>query len=370
MTINRKSARNMRPSLIQQAGLTLVELMVAMLLGLFIAGGSLGLFVTNKAVYTDTGRNTELQDNARFAQQYLTDDIRHSFLFGGATRDTTSIRNALASANASIAGYCTEDSENPRPMAGAFSLGSAVYGTSAVSGEAIRCIADAAQVSGLPSDVLIIKMVDREPLDTKTALTPGSVYLTANTIAGDLRLFSDSSTAMPVVSKNCKGLTDCYPYGLYWRFLYHVYYIRDANPLDDQPPTLSRKTLQWTSETGMTLEVEDLVEGVEAMRVQFGVRKDEESDTDTILHFYSAANVPDIEWENQRFEAVRVALLLRSLHPDRSYSDTSTYVLGDVEADFATGSFATNLSQGAELRNFHRRVITDTIWSRNRSIIE
>ena len=141
----------------------------------------------------------------------------------------------------------------------------------------------------------------------------------------------------------------------------HAYYVRDAAPLDAAPPTLARKTLEWDDTNGMSMVTENLVEGVEGMRILYGAR------TVNDALFYTDANgVTD--WED--IAAVRVHLLVRTLAPEPSHDDEATYVLGDTEVDFADANFATSLSQGAQLRNFHRRVVSATVMLRNKSIID
>ncbi len=54
-------------SKMRQSGYSVVELMVAVAIGLLVLAGVLGLFVTNKGVFTNTTQATELQEGGRFA---------------------------------------------------------------------------------------------------------------------------------------------------------------------------------------------------------------------------------------------------------------------------------------------------------------
>jgi type IV pilus assembly protein PilW len=343
-----------------QAGLTLPELLVAMLLGLFITAGGISLFVTNKVVYTDTARLTELQENARFAQRYLLDDLRHAYFFGelhypNFTSDSNTPSNTAISGNCSgtASAYSFNDHSDPpsHPL----------HGATAVSGEAIGCITDAAEVIGIPSDVIVLKMVEPRPLSQIADLTVGNVYIASNRTAGVMRLYT-SGTSMPLLSESCVGRDDlCLPNGTYWSYVFRVYYIRDSDPLDSAPPALARKTLKWNTTDGMAIVTEDLVEGVEGMRILYGERNNND-----VLRFTGANNV--VDWED--VEAVRLHLLVRTIEPDRSYEDEATYVLGDIRVDFADASFATDLSQGAQLRRFHRSVVSATVMLRNKPIID
>jgi len=62
----------------RQHGLTLVELMIAMVLGLVLVAGAIQLLVSNKQSYRLQDSLSRLQENGRFAIQLLSDDIRMS----------------------------------------------------------------------------------------------------------------------------------------------------------------------------------------------------------------------------------------------------------------------------------------------------
>jgi len=77
-----------------QRGMTLVEVMIAMVLGLLLTAGILQLFVSNKQTYRTTESIARLQENARFAMFFLTKDIRMAD-FWGCRGHATSIDNNL-----------------------------------------------------------------------------------------------------------------------------------------------------------------------------------------------------------------------------------------------------------------------------------
>ncbi len=59
-----------------QSGLTLVELMVAMVIGLVLTGGVIQIFVANNQTYRVTDNMSRLQENGRFALDILSKTIR------------------------------------------------------------------------------------------------------------------------------------------------------------------------------------------------------------------------------------------------------------------------------------------------------
>ncbi|MBK1640453.1 hypothetical protein CKO12_00860 [Chromatium okenii] len=63
-----------------QRGFTLVELMIAMGIGAFISAGVIALFVGNNRGYEASAAMARVQENGRFAIEYLAQDIRQAGL--------------------------------------------------------------------------------------------------------------------------------------------------------------------------------------------------------------------------------------------------------------------------------------------------
>jgi type IV pilus assembly protein PilW len=66
----------------RQKGFSLIELMIALVLGLLLMAGVTQVFVANNQLYRVTEAHSQLQDNARFALEILSRDIR-SAGYGG-----------------------------------------------------------------------------------------------------------------------------------------------------------------------------------------------------------------------------------------------------------------------------------------------
>ena len=81
-------------------GLTLMELMIAMVIGLMLLGGALSMFVNNKRVYRQVNEVGRLQENARFALEMMTRDIRMAGFYG-CHHNVTAVTNDLVGAGRS-----------------------------------------------------------------------------------------------------------------------------------------------------------------------------------------------------------------------------------------------------------------------------
>jgi type IV pilus assembly protein PilW len=235
----------------------------------------------------------------------------------------------------------------------------------------LSCISDALVIDGIPSDVLIVKHVI-PPMytdvngngtfdttedangdgasDSNDDLEVGAAYIVSNHQVGELfALASDADVAnIPSVTKGGE-----YSEAHAWQYEYYAYYIRDNGA--SAPPTLARKRLSANDSGAMVLQTEDVVEGVEGMRVLYGEDTDEDLVAERFVPAASVGNWNDVV-------AAKVHVLVRTSRPDPTYADTKTYQLGDVTVTATHGS---TQSQGAALNKFRRVVVASTINLRN-----
>ncbi len=66
----------------QQLGATLIEIMIAMLIGLFLLGGLIQIFSGSKQTYRLQDNMSRLQENGRFAMDFISRDIRMTDYWG------------------------------------------------------------------------------------------------------------------------------------------------------------------------------------------------------------------------------------------------------------------------------------------------
>lgn len=73
-------------------GLSLIEIMVAMAIGMLLMTGTASMFISNKRIYKEQDEMGRLQENARFAMQILIEDIRMAG-HAGCANDIDEIQN-------------------------------------------------------------------------------------------------------------------------------------------------------------------------------------------------------------------------------------------------------------------------------------
>ena len=297
-------------------GFSLVEFMVAIVLGSIIIGGAVSVYLASKNSYNEVEQVAELSENGRFALQVLNDSLRHIGFFGAAHPSDVRQDAALDA----VTGDCTG-------QAAAYVTNTPLFVVQASgSGEAFGCITDAVPTS----DVLVIKSVLPSPLydadpddpnaprDGVISFPPGQwsnreSYIIANNEAG---ILLDGADTPPDVRTGNE-----FALGVAWPYRLQVFYLRAGNV-----PTLSRKVLRWDIGVGaMAIDDEDLVSGVENLRLRFGFDSDNDGEVDS--YDYSAAIAAN-EWD--RVQAVEAFILMRSAVQDPGYVDSKTYRVGDV----------------------------------------
>ncbi|MFV2033435.1 MAG: PilW family protein, partial [Gammaproteobacteria bacterium] len=78
-----------------QYGMSLVELMVAMVISLFLLAGIVQVYLANKTSYTFSDSISRIQENGRFSLDNMTQDLRMAGFFGCATFDPADTSNLV-----------------------------------------------------------------------------------------------------------------------------------------------------------------------------------------------------------------------------------------------------------------------------------
>jgi type IV pilus assembly protein PilW len=94
--------RSALPRPIGQQGFSLIEIMVAMTIGLVLMGGLVQIFISNKQTYRVQEAMARLQENGRFALDLITNDLRASGFRGCNARRTMESYNRLNGAAGSL----------------------------------------------------------------------------------------------------------------------------------------------------------------------------------------------------------------------------------------------------------------------------
>lgn len=326
--VNSISSRNGQRS---EAGFTLVELMIGMLLGLILTGGVITLFVQSRQSFQVDENVARMQSQARFALDELARDIRMaSFLAeplvpGGVTRHG-GLSVATGCGPAGVADWILRFTE-VAPATGINTLTGVDNATGAGANAAYGCV-DAGEVRA-GTDLVAVKRVGGDVVPDADRVN-GRVYLDSN---GTVAMLYNDTTAVTV-----GGPVQA------WEYRPRVYYIRNFSvTAGDGIPTLCRKVLGTGSP--VPVETECLAEGIEDLQIEYGL----DPDGNGAVNHYVASPTLD---EMQQVVAARISMLARTIQPDRDYTDNRTYQVGNAPA------YTPN-------DRFHRRLYAVTVTVHN-----
>jgi len=309
----------------RQAGFSLVELMVAVTIGLIVLAAVSSLFVTSKTTYNTTDNLARLQENARFAMHFLMSDIRKAG-HAGCLEDVTTVQNNLNSpaaftynANVPMEGMDNNSSGNWRPSNTVLTPANLRPGT----------------------DAITLRFAETSPITITQYMPPSSaIFQVTAGFTGvkvnDIIMVSDCSnadiiqvtainTAAGTIQHNPGGASvpgnanqpmsvgygpgrNGAPPASVMIFSTRSYFI--INRPADGVPVLVRQ------DNGGA--VEELIEGVENMQITYGIDTTGDGTPNTFLR---ADEVGATSWN--RVRSIRIALVLRTLGGNEQYVDNT-----------------------------------------------
>jgi type IV pilus assembly protein PilW len=291
----------------QSRGFSMVELLVAMVVGLVIISGAFSLHSTTRKTQAVNEMYLDMVADARFAIDMIAYDLRHAGMWGGTNNsDLISCKSSDTTAcTASSAGESLPGNISGDCSAGwYYDLRTPVFATdnSASNPYSSSCI-PSSEGHVASTDILEIRYADS---NVPVALQANQVYVRSNAING--RLFVGST--QPVI--------DAYDSSAQTRnhalhaYAYYISNFTDA--AGDGIPSLRRVALV----NGPAMQNQMLVSGVADLQVQFGVDVDND---DAIDRYVDPDDVTD--WSG--VYAAKIWLLLRSDEKQNGVDTTKSY---------------------------------------------
>ncbi|MEM0515946.1 PilW family protein [Pseudoalteromonas sp. YIC-827] len=305
----------------RNAGYTLLELMIAMVVGLFLLGGVMFTYLSMKVTTSDTVEMGELQETGRIALDILGKDLTMTGFFG--RLNINSLTTADASGVTAPTGDCIDEvfSIGSFPGTGAVPNFPVLYGVVATDTKnPLSCVDLSAEIKPKSnSDVIQIKRAAGEEMSGQNTQT-GQYYV--QTTLSDARFIEGDGTAIPF--ELGKGV---------WPYEHLVYYVgEDTYTSGDKEiavPVLMRKRL-----VGDQMQTESVLEGVENIRFLYGLDNDGNGDVDEYLE---AGDMTPAHWQQSgttSIKTVQVSVLVRATKEDPNMQlENKTYILGGDNAD-------------------------------------
>ncbi len=314
----------MKPSA-RQSGFSLIELLIAITLGLVLTAGLISVFVSSKQGYRVQESRGRMQENVRFSMEYLSQAVRLADFFGSAQPATVTV---LGTPSYTGAGGC-ENGWLINPNEGLRGYG----GGTTYPGDGLPsdCL-NSSTVAYIPSsDVLAVRYADPSAGFTEATFTANLADATAKTsmltngkyflrvLAGARGVIFDADadsgtgiTALPDPGSAPGAL-------LNYRFKSEVFYLGNFTPTGASvaTPTLHCKC---TTVNGVTAR--QLVEGVEMMKFDYGI----DSNDDKLVDRYLSATDTQTASRWPNVLSVRIGLVVRGDERD-GFTDTDSYAL-------------------------------------------
>lgn len=314
-----------------QAGFSVVELMIALLLSTTLGIAVVSVFVNNSYSFTQDDNVSRMQDDARHALRELSFEISMAGHYAELHVPDTVTPDAGLSIGVDCgpAGelnwmYRTVDAGSGNTM----SIAAIDNASNADVVGAHSCFASGEILEG--TDVVLIKRVVG---GESGALRPGGVYLRTNGTVG--LMFRAPFPAAPTIVVAAPRAD--------WEYRPSIYYIRRfANAPGDGIPTLCRKTLRGA---GPSMLTECLATGIENMQIEYGIDTSEDGHPNI---YATSPSLTDI----QNVVSARIFILARTTDIDTRYTNTKTYSISNAP-DFVPGD------------SFHRRVFSTSVSIQN-----
>jgi type IV pilus assembly protein PilW len=299
-----------------QRGLSLIEMMISITLGLIILAGLTAIFVSNSRARSEIERSNRQIENGRHALQLLSDDIQLAGYY--AEFDPSALTLPLA-----LPDPCATDLATLR---GALPLHVQGYDNASVIPS---CLSDVKP----GTDILVIRRAstceagfgDCDPIasnqtpyfQASLCSSPAElnfVIVNNSSYSGHIYTLDTSPSSMTLHKRDCTTIAALH------RYRTHIYFIANNNNPGDGIPTLKRAELS----AGPAFTIVPLVDGIENLQLQYGI---DLPTIDGTPDSYNAAPAAVGDWA--AVVSVRINLLARNTEKTSGYNASAkTFTLG------------------------------------------
>lgn len=306
---------NHRGSIVR-TGFSLIELMVAIALGLLVMSALTMVFVNSSQGRAEVERSSRQIENGRYAMQLLIDDLQQAGYYAEFDPRALEVPGGLP----------VECSAEPGDLRGALRLH--VQGYDVAPTNAIETPPTCLKDLRAGTDILVVRRTS-----SCVAGVAGCDPVIANIPYFQASMCSNSSELLSAVSNWYRLDTDAAAFTLHrkdcttlagvHRYRTHIYFIanNDDDVNRDGIPTLKRVEL---GAHGFNDDAVPLVEGVENLQVEYGL--DSAGIADGAPDSFTTDPDSTANWSN--VVAAKIYLLVRNTERSPGYSDDKTYALG------------------------------------------
>jgi type IV pilus assembly protein PilW len=349
-----------RAPAVDQAGFSLVELMVSIVIGLVILAAMVALFVNSSGANRELARANSLVENGRLAIELLESDIVHAGYWGAymPTFDDQTFDDVPADAPSAVPDPCLA---YDTPWTAQHALNLMHVPVNVYDSDAVCAGVVVDQQAG--TDVLVVRhaeLCEAGSGGNCEADIAGNVYFQSSRCTTDpvrFRFGTEDDTVFDLNQMDCANPTEKR------KFISSIYYIRDwAVDAGDGIPTLVRSSFNLDGAVPAHQDAVPMIEGIQGFRVELGI--DNRSNayagepTGTPVDYTAEVDWLDPDTRTtptnrgdgspdgafitcttlapctvdqlMNVTAVKIYVLVRSREAAPNYTDTKTYQVGDT----------------------------------------
>jgi type IV pilus assembly protein PilW len=306
-----------------QGGFSLVELMVAVTLGMLIMGVLAATFVSSSQARRETDQASRQVENGRYAVQILSDDLAHAGYY--AEFDPWPLPTPAAKPDPCVTGIAALKAAMPLHVQG-------YDNPTAATIASLTCLADVRA----GADIIVLRRASTCVAGSTgcDAFVGGTTqpYFQAALCASATELDSVITTDYFAMDTTAAGLTkhkkNCTAFADFHRFVTRIYFIANNDNPGDGIPTLKRAELGPTG-----FSIVPLVEGIENLQLEHGLDTSATPDGAPDVFTadpdgYTGAGTAGATGNWRNVVAIRVNLLARNTEKTAGYNDSKVYTLG------------------------------------------
>lgn len=322
-----------------QRGISLVEILVALVISLFLLAGIVQVYTGNRATFSFTNALAEVQENGRFALDLMSQDLRLTSVWGCIQfnpNDTTNINDTLAAAT--VPGFDTafHDFVDEDNISGTNNTGLNGSDTLTVRGGKTGQANVESPFFAATSNQIVT--------DEINTIGAGDFVLIARCGANDLLINEEADIHRVTASLPFNGNTQ--------RQL--TFAANKSQQFENDAVVIELQTVNYFIAAGASGEpalfrqefdnaAQELVEGVEELQILYGV----DTDNDEFPNQYQTA---DVVADFNDVVSVRISLLVRSVD-DFVTEDPQTYTYNGATVTAGDRRIRQSFSSTIALRN-------------------
>ena len=330
----------------RQSGFTLIELMIAVTLGLLILAALTSFFVRTSYNRSELERNSQQLENGRYAINALRDDLMLTGFYADVTQPPSTVWNTPPACTTALGslGWAPNQLAPQMPVP--------IFAYPAGAGVPTACTPD--YVPG--TDVVVVRRFNTE-VTPLAAVDAAQVYVQISECSGTPAIPGDNAATPYLINTGANAAAfilrqrDCVTLAPVWRYREQLYYVRSYSVTPtDNIPTLVRVELDAGAAKAMPL-----VEGIQDLKVDFGIDTTAPGDGLPDVWKRCDAAAPCTAADYANVMAVKIYVLSRNIDETREYTDDKTYNMG------LSGS------NGPNNDHFKRHVYSTMVGMPNRS---